>query len=155
MVLISGFFKRLFGKKNEQTKVENYMDSWGKERQQRIVNAEARLKDFIVSSLKEKGKLTFSWESGHDEAFVTFDDKDDSKEDDFFDLEEYIVYKLDIPDAGEFQMNGNGTLYIQDNFVRAKYSSTMKETIDYNEDTDEEIFDEEIVESNDISLFPL
>jgi len=158
MGLISNILKRLFG--SSQQKAEktiqpsaNYFASWEKERAERIVAAEARLKDWLVASVKEKGNLGFSWESGNDEAFVTVQDKSDKEEEKFEDLEEYIIDKLDIPDAGEFQMNGSGIIYLENNLIKAKYSSTMKALIDFNEETGEEIYSEEEHDSDDKVLF--
>jgi hypothetical protein len=160
MGLISNLLKKILGDNHKQAETslpsnDNYIARWDKEREERIIAAEERLKDWLVTSLREKGTLPFSWESGNDEAFVTFQDKDDSNEESFEDLEEYIIDKLDIPDAGEFQMNGSGTVYIENNLARAKYSSTMKATIDYNEETDEEIFSEEEQDSGDKVLFAI
>ncbi|TDW99096.1 hypothetical protein [Dinghuibacter silviterrae] len=166
---IKQFFARLFGQDRvekqdparaqpvivpNRTGINVLMAGREKERMERIATGERELKDWIVKRVSDKTSLVFSWESGGDEAFVHFDD-DITEEDVSEDLEEYIVNKLDIPDAGEFKMNGNGVIYIADNFVRAKYSSTMKEIIDYNEDTDEEVFGEVEVDSNDIALFAL
>lgn len=160
MGLISDLLKKIFG--NNQHKAEpsiqpndNYIARWEKERQERIIAAEARLKDWVITSLRKKGSLPFSWESGNDEAFVTFQDRTDIDEDNFEDLEEYIIDKLDIPDAGEFQMNGSGTIYLENNLAKVKYSSTMKATIDFNEETEEEIFSEEELDSGDKVLFTI
>lgn len=158
MSLISNLLKKLFGENSKPSERlspsnDNYMARWEKEREERIIAAEERLKDWLITSLKEKGNLSFSWESGNDEAFVTFQDKSDTNEDNFEDLEEYIIDKLDIPAAGEFQMNGKGTIYIESNFARVKYSSIMKAIIDFNEETEEEIFSEEEHDSDDKVLF--
>jgi hypothetical protein len=160
MSLISTFLKKIFGtnhQKDESTipATDNYMSRWDKEREERIKATEERLKGWVTASLMENGSLPFSWESGGDEAFVTFQNKTDAEEDNFQDLEEYIIDKLEIPDAGEFQMNGSGTIYMENNFAKAKYSSTMKEMIDFNEETEEEIFSEEEQDSGDIILFTI
>lgn len=159
MNLIS-LIKKLFGtKKQESTSYTpahmDYMARHEKERQERMVAAEKRIKGWVTASLKDKGSLLFSWESGNDEAFVTFQDTTESNRDDFQDLEEYIIDKLDIPDAGEFQMNGRGKIYIENNLVRAEYSSVMKGMIDYNEETDEAVFSEEELDSGDKVLFSI
>ena len=71
----------------------------------------------------------------------------------FFPLEEYVVSKLEIPDAGEFSMTGQGTLYIEGDFVKAKYSSVMKVLTDFNEETQTEVYGEEYKDSDDRKLF--
>ena len=160
MGLINNLFKKIFGTNHQKVEPttptnDDYLAIWEKERQERIIAAEERLKGWVAKSLKEKGILPFSWESGSDEAFVTFQDKTDADEENFQDLEEYIIDKLDIPDAGEFQMNGSGTIYIENNLVKAKYSSTIKTIIDFNEETEEEVFSEEEQDSGDQVLFSL
>jgi hypothetical protein len=160
MSFISNFINKLLGKGQSQKQMpiqpnNNYLQQWEKEREKRVIEAEARLKNWILALLKQKGTLSFSWESGGDEAFVTFADRTDADEEKFQDMEEYIVNKLDIPDAGEFQMNGNGKIYIENNLVRVKYSSTIKEIIDYDEETEEEIYSNEEQDSGDQILFSI
>jgi hypothetical protein len=140
---------------NDTPIFNSYMQRWEQERQARIKETEARLKDWIIISVQEKGGLEFSWESGNDEVFITFKDTNEEEKDNYYDLEDYVIDQLDIPDAGEFQMNGSGTIYIADNLVRAKYSSVMKGLIDYNEETEEEIYGEEEEDSGDKMLFAI
>src|SRR5688572_14670893 len=101
------FFKKLFGGASDpaqqKQRYEEMNAAWEKERQEKMAGAEVRLRSWVVSLVKEKGSLPFSWESGNDEGFVTFPDNDDVNDARFNDLEEYIVDKLDIPSAGEFQ----------------------------------------------------
>ena len=96
MGLINDLLKKIFGndqQKNEPTNAANTnaMARWEKEREERIIAAEGRLKDWVAASLKEKGSLSFSWESGNDEAFVTFEDKTGENEENFEDLEETLT----------------------------------------------------------------
>lgn len=69
-------------------------------------------------------------------------------------LEEYIMDKLDIPSAGEFSMTGSGSIYLAGNTVKLKHSSVIKELVDYNEETEEEIYGgEEVTSSGDEVIF--
>jgi len=136
-----------------QDQINDYMSRWEKERNERIKEAESKLKDWIIRSIRDKGSLEFTWESGNDEAFVTFKDSNEAEEDTFQELEEYIIDKLDIPDAGEFRMDGRGVLYLADDAVKAKYSSVMKGVVDYDEETDTEVYSEEVLDSGDKVLF--
>ena len=170
MSLISGLLSKIFGKRNVEKpaparqpsanndqvaplQLNDFMARWEKERNERIKAAEEKLKDWIILSIREKGSPAFTWESGNDEAFVTFKDSNEADENNFQDLEEYIVDKLDIPDAGEFRMDGSGTLYLADNLVKAKYSSIIKGITDYDEDTDAVTYSEEEHDSGDKVLF--
>jgi hypothetical protein len=160
MGLIDKLFGKLFGKKDQKVKppdpvANDYMAQWEKERQVRIQDAELRLKGWIISSINEKGSLPFTWESGNDEAFVTFQDSNEEEEEDYQDMEEYIIDKLDIPDAGEFSMTGSGTVYIEGDSVKAKYSSTMRGIIDYNEETEQPVYSEVEEDSGDKVLFAI
>ncbi len=112
-------------------------------------------KEQLVKLLKEKTEIKFSWESGGDEAFLTFEDfAAEAQNHENYELEDFIIEKLDIPSAGEFSMKGVGILYIADNKVRAKYVSEMKEVVDYDEEKEEEIYgDEEIKDEGDEILF--
>jgi hypothetical protein len=167
MSLISRIFSTLFAKKknnNTQTwdttsvsfnkdQIEQLLYNRDQEKNKRIKEAEDLLKQWIVQLIKEKDGITFTWESGNDEAFVTFKDKNEADENKFWELESYIIDKLDIPDAGEFSMNGEGKIYILNYEVRAKYSSTMKALIDFDEETETEIYSEEEHDSGDKVLF--
>jgi hypothetical protein len=158
MSLISKFLDFFSGNNQQEIKstkpTNNYVSVWENERNERIKASEERLKNWLITILKEKEKLPFSWKSGNDEAFVTFQDTNDVEENNFQDLEEYMIDKLEIPDAGEFQMKGIGKIYLSGSIVGVKYSSTMKEIIDFNEETEEEIYSEvEEQDSGDIILF--
>lgn len=158
MGLINNLLKKVFGdnqKKPETSPQPNtsFMARWEKERQERIADAQKRLKDWILKLLNEKESLPFTWESGNDEAFLTFQDSTDADRENFEDLENYMIDKLDIPSAGEFQMNGSGMIYMANGIARLKYSSIFKTTIDFNEETEEEIFGEEEQDGGDIVLF--
>ncbi len=163
MSLISSLLAKLFGKDNgdkqkslnRPASAQDYMNRIENERNERIKSREASIKNWMLNSVREKGNLAFSWESGSDEAFVTFKDSNEAEQDNYEDLEQYIIDKLDIPDAGEFKMNGNGTIYIDGDLVKAKYASTMKGIIDYDEATETEIYSEEIVDSGDKVLFAI
>lgn len=163
MNLISYFLKKIFGNNYNQGEiifppVGDYGIKWGKGKEEKMKIIENRLKGWLIEYLKEKNTLSFTWESGGDEAFVTVEDKDYIDNDIYnsehdFDLEDYIIDKLNIPDAGEFQMNGSGIIYMENNFVKVKYSSTMRATIDFDEKTGEEIFSEEELDSGNKVLF--
>jgi len=161
MNFISALFAKLFGinkaKNQDSPERTAELHDWETRRENqrnaRIKSIEERIKNWMLTSVKQKGKLTFRWDSGHDEAFVYFTDNNEADKENYEDLEQYIIDRLDIPDAGEFEMKGNGTIYIDDNLVKAKYSSTMKGLIDYDEATQTEIYSEEVLDSGDKVLF--
>jgi hypothetical protein len=70
-------------------------------------------------------------------------------------MEEYIVNKLEIPDAGEFSMTGQGSMYIEGRFVKAKYSSVIKGVVDFNEETETEVYGVAEEDSGDRKLFEI
>jgi len=101
----------------------------------------------LSGHLKNGDKITFKWDSGNDEAFVyvSINDKEIEDDNDNFLNEEIgnmLIMKLDIPDAGEFSMEGKGDIIIKNNRIVARYSSEIKGMIDYDEENDVEIFSE-------------
>lgn len=79
------------------------------EHRQRLLEAETRLRSWLIPLLREKSNLAVSWECGNDEAIITFEKGvlPDHKEA-VDDLEDYLYHKLELPSAGEFTMNGDG-----------------------------------------------
>ena len=160
MNFISKLLHQLFGRREQAMEPpppvrSSFMEMYEKQRLERIMNAEASLKDWLIRSLRQSGTMPFHWESGNDEAFVTFENKTGTDEESYEELEQYIVDKLNIPDAGEFQMNGMGEIYLSDQTAKVKYSSTLKAIIDFDETTNEEIYSEEERDSGDLVLFPI
>lgn len=163
MSIISNFLQKLFGGKPAQQaptagpqtthQPGDFMYTWQQERMKRANAMEQEIKDWLVTTIKETGNLPFSWESGNDEAFITFKDRQETQEEEFDTLEQYILLKLDIPDAGEFNMTGEGLIYIDNDKVKAKFSSLMKEVVDYDEETEQETYGEEVVNTGEELLF--
>lgn len=160
MSLISRIFEKLFARKTATPGHVPSGDglpvvptSWEQQQQQSLKDFELSKGSWVADKIKTHNGLAFSWESGNDEAFVTFANSTKDDEDMFFPLEEYVVSKLEIPDAGEFSMTGQGTLYIEGDFVKAKYSSVMKVLTDFNEETQTEVYGEEYKDSDDRKLF--
>jgi hypothetical protein len=157
MSLISRLFGKLFGRNDSTAKpvaVNDIMAKWERDRQIRIKAAEEELRDWIIASVNKNGAIEFSWESGGDEGFVTIKEYANNKRyDKAEDLEEYILDKLDIPCAGEFTMNGHGAIYIAGDVVKIRYSSTLKELVDFDEETEQEIYSNEEQDSGDIVMF--
>jgi hypothetical protein len=152
------WFKRLtemiFGKKDaEMEKMKSMLFRWEQERKERMIQAEANIKDWLVALVKEKKDLPFSWESGNDEAFLSFKDYAEWDSNNFEQLEGYIIDKLDIPAAGEFEMTGEGVVYSDGKSVKARYHSSIKEMVDFNEETEEAIYGEEVKDKGDVVLF--
>lgn len=149
---LTDFFKRLF---TQPKTAKDYLADWENERKERIKNYEVQLKEWILKLLKEKGQLAFTWESGNDEGFITFKDFNEAEENNFMHLEGFIVDAIDIPSAGEFQMNGEGDIYIDNGLVKVKHKSVTKLLIDYDEENEKEIYDAGESESGDLTLFAI
>jgi hypothetical protein len=144
----------IFGKKDvEVDKMKNSLFRWEQERKERMIQTEADIKEWLANLVKEKGELPFSWESGNDEAFLSFKDYAEWDSNNFEDLAGYIINKLDIPDAGEFEMTGEGFLYSDGKSIKARYHSSIKEMVDFNEETEETIYGEEMKDEGDKLLF--
>lgn len=155
MSLFKSIFDKLLGTSNSAPQTNDFMSRWEKERQENIVKAQAEIKEWLTEKVKEKGTLNFSWESGNDEAFLEFEEYNDAEQDQYQTLEMYIIDSLEIPDAGSFQMTGNGTLYIADKVMKVVHSSILREIVDYDEKTNEEIFGNSDEDKGEVDLFTI
>lgn len=164
---IFNFISDLFSKKNEfpnASDLETYqpltnenLDEWERELKSRINVLELKVKDRMVDFIKSNDNhLKFSWDSGNDEAFLNFEGYNNSFDnEEFWELEEYLILKLEIPDAGEFEMHGEGFLTIENDIVAADFWSTMRFMEDYDEEKDEEIWSETQTEKKVEKLFQI
>lgn len=127
--------------------------SWSRSNDEETRAMELRIKAWLVAWLRRQGPMPFSWESGSDEAFLSFSEPAGADQQYFYDLEDYLIRKLDIPSAGEFAMNGNGTVRITGNTVKVQYSSAIRELIDYDEVNEKEVYGAEEPDSGELVLF--
>lgn len=88
------------------------------------------VKSKLLSLLKSNHKITLTWDCGGDEAFIHFlvdgnelFDQEDSFTEDF---EWYLLNKLQLPDAGEFSMEGGGTVTLEGERISLEYESILK-----------------------------
>ncbi|GAA4343877.1 hypothetical protein [Flaviaesturariibacter amylovorans] len=152
-------FQKLFGgllgrdKTPKNESIEDLRARWEQEAAERTAAVEASVRGWLVDTLRRQHRISFAWESGGDEGFINFPGFNKEEEDRYCELEEYLMNKLDIPSAGEFQMTGRGTLFLTDGVVRAKYSSEYREVVDFDEVKDEEVYGEPEVVEDDRILF--
>ncbi len=118
-----------------------------------------QLKEQLVKLLLEGKQVTVRWDCGGDEAFAypAIDGKELQYEDAFSEeLAEYIIQKLNLPDAGEFYLKGGGRIFIEDDSnIVIEHTSVMAGVVDYDEEKEEEIYSEEEQESGKQVLFEL
>ncbi len=130
-------------------------NDWRKQEEDRNKQFLAEVEKWLGEIVSKQVVLNFHWESGGDEAFLTLEKFDENDEGKKQDLEEYLILKLDIPDAGEFEMKGEGKLYFKDSAIWAAYQSVIRMVEDYDEEKEEEIYGEAEVESTDKKLFAI
>jgi hypothetical protein len=87
------------------------------------------IKKYLTDKLAEGKNLTARWDCGGDEAFVHFFENGVAIDDDEIseELELLIINQLNLPDAGEFVMEGEGRIFFQDNKLIIEYKSVLKE----------------------------
>ncbi|HLP13188.1 MAG TPA: hypothetical protein VK177_14725 [Flavobacteriales bacterium] len=162
------FFSKLFGGKkpqhplnqNKETKEEREkrMAEYHRKEEERKAALEQNVKAYFIQNISKNGIFKFTIEAGNDEAFLHFEkpaEPTEQEEQEFWDMEEYLIDVLDIPSAGEFTMTGEGSLFIKENKVFVEYNTIYKEIVDYNEETEEEVYSEEYDESYETELFNL
>lgn len=113
--------------------------------------AKQESREWLLQYLLNNEALTFTMECGGDEALLYFDEPME------WNIEEpiytIVVEGLDIPDAGEFSLTGGGALWLEGKVVKGKYNGLMRESVDYNEETEEEIFGREFTYGKEAVLF--
>ena len=94
------------------------------------------LKEETLKLLKEGKEITLKWNCGGDEAIVTpylngeqMDYRDKYVEK----LYIYLANYLNLPDVGEFDMEGEGKLIEEKGEIYIEYESIMKGYVDYGE----------------------
>lgn len=95
------------------------------------------LKEETLKLLRAGKEITLKWDCGGDEAIVTpyFDGKEMDYRDKYVEkLYIYIANYLNLPDVGEFQMEGGGKLIEDNGEVYIEYESIMKGYEGYDEE---------------------
>lgn len=106
--------------------------------------AKQDIKNWLLSHLNANRKVTVKWDCGGDESFVYpyIDGVEVGYDDEIHDVfEQFLIAELDIPDAGEFSLQGQGTIFIEDGKIVIEHSAEGTATIDYDEETEQEIFE--------------
>lgn len=94
--------------------------------------------------------VTVHWDCGGDESFVTTHiDGQEAPHDLLLEVDRLVTEALNLPDAGEFNMEGDGTFYLEGRGVGLDYKSDATVYLD-DYDLDEEFFqqytDEELLD---------
>lgn len=167
MNFLQRLLRRFLGKRNQHDHhkpappppvevTADMLASLQREDEERADSLLPEIRPLVLRHLAAQPALSFTWESGGDESFVYFPGMSAEQEEECWPLGEYLTFRLEIPDAGEFQMRGRGELFQKDGAVWARYSSVLRETIDYDEKTEQEIYGEEtIVEEEERRLFSI
>ena len=96
-----------------------------------------KLQNEIKGLIADGKKITLKWNCGGDEAIVTtsIDGKEiDYRENILADLDLYIVNFLNLPDAGEFAMEGKGEILLEGENIYLDCQTAWLGYEDYNED---------------------
>ena len=102
------------------------------------------VKNWLLKNLNEGKKITVKWDCGGDEAFVypSIDGVEIDYQDEIHEeFEFFLIEKLEIPDAGEFSLEGKGVIFIEDGNIVIEHSAEGRFVTDYDEDKKEEIYD--------------
>ena len=101
-----------------------------------IIN-EQQLKKAVFEELKKGKEITVEWNCGGDEAILSvhWEEEEISYGDAFAeDIDIYLSIKLNLPDAGEFSMEGGGKLIAENDDVFLVYESRLKGYEDFDEE---------------------
>ena len=94
------------------------------------------LKEEIIKLVRAGKVIKLKWDCGGDEAhvFVTIDGEEINYHDKIFEaLDIHVINMLNLPDVGEFAMEGEGTIIEDNGEIYIEYESILKGFIDYGE----------------------
>lgn len=114
------------------------------------------IKKWLLGHLNANREVTVRWDCGGDEAFVypAIDGEDvDSSDKIHQEFEQFLIDALDIPDAGEFEMQGEGTIFLEDGEILIEYTTEGKVMMDYDEVNKKAIWKDLAEETNESILF--
>ena len=93
-----------------------------------------KLKETIFSMIEAGKKLSVKWNCGGDEAIITvFENNERLKFDHPFamELDLYLINYLNLPDVGEFDLEGGGEIIKENEEIYIVYESILKGMEDY------------------------
>lgn len=93
-----------------------------------------QLKEKVLSALEAGKRIKLKWNCGGDEAIVTVIlNGEELQYDHPFvqELDMYIVNYLNLPDSGDFEMEGGGEIIREDGTLFIVYESTLLGVSDY------------------------
>jgi hypothetical protein len=94
----------------------------------------SQLKEKILASIEAGKKITLKWDCGGDEALISvFMNNEQLKYDNAFsqELELYLVNYLNLPDTGQFELEGDGEIIQENEGLFIVYESILKGIEDY------------------------
>ena len=100
------------------------------------------IKEWLSKHLAQGDQVTVRWDCGGDEAFVypAINGEELPYEDDMHEeFAFFLIETLDIPDAGEFSMQGEGTIFAENGAIKITYHAEGEAMVDFDEETQEEI----------------
>jgi hypothetical protein len=88
-----------------------------------------QIREMLIKEIEQNKIITVKWDCGGDEAFAYFsiDEKTIDDPELSEDLEMMIINELDLPDAGEFVLEGKGRIIFENNELYIEYNSVLKE----------------------------
>ena len=116
----------------------------------------SQLEEAIFAAIEARKKITVKWDCGGDEAIikVLVDGAELTYNNAFaMELDMYLVNYLNLPDAGEFSMTGNGEIVEENEELYIVYESILKGVEDYETGRWKELNEKDDVYSGKKKLF--
>ncbi|MCB0607534.1 MAG: hypothetical protein KDD12_07455 [Lewinella sp.] len=116
----------------------------------------SQLEEAIFAAIEAGKKITVKWDCGGDEAIikVLVDGAELTYNNAFaMELDMYLVNYLNLPDAGEFSMTGNGEIVEENEELYIVYESILKGVEDYETGRWKELNEKDDVYSGKKKLF--
>ena len=103
------------------------------------------VKSWLLSNLNTDKIITVKWDCGGDEAFIyPYIDgiEVEAGHEIHEEFEHFLIEKLSIPDAGEFTLQGKGSIFLENSKIVIEHSAEGKFMVDYDDENKQEIWQE-------------
>jgi len=101
------------------------------------MNTKDQLKQIIKKAINSEKEISVKWDCGGDQAIITvYIDGTELNYDNAFaqEMDMYLINKLDLPDVGEFAMEGGGKIIMEQENIYIEYESRWKGYEDFDEE---------------------
>jgi hypothetical protein len=113
-----------------------------------------QLQNWLIELL-QTNEVSIKWNCGFDDAIIHVYTNTTPISDNLMleKFEDFLIAILELPDAGEFKMTGEGSVYKKGDEIFISFQSESKDLVDFDEIEEKEIWENVVKKSGEIRLF--